>query len=297
MAEIEKVYAMQYATNVYQMSQQMGSFLRKYITPAEMKGEKRFFERVKPTSVKKKVSKYGDTPIIPTEFDRRCLHASEYEWADLLDWTEDQGMNPFIDPKSPITEAGAYAFGRAIDDIIIANALDGVAYEGKDGLTSVSFPSAQQIAVTVGGSGGANVGLNLEKLIQTKSLFGKKDIDLSNPGNQLVFGVTQAQLDDLLRTTEVKNRDYNAVQALVNGEVDRFMGFTFVRTERFLKTGDIRKCVAWCKSGVVFAAPKEISMRVSDRPDKSYAWQSYGCMKAGATRIDDDKVVQVFCAE
>ena len=41
----------------------------------------------------------------------------------------------------------------------------------KNGDVPVDFPSSQQIAVTVGGSGGASVGLNLAKLIEARSLF------------------------------------------------------------------------------------------------------------------------------
>ena len=36
---------------------------------------------------------------------------------------------------------------------------------------------------------------------------------------------------NLLRTTEVQSADYNSVKALVNGEVNTFMGFKFIRIE------------------------------------------------------------------
>lgn len=301
MAELDSVYAKQYGANVYMLAQQKGSVLRPYVTIEEMKGEKRHFDRVKPTAAVRVDSRYGDTPLIPTEFDRRTVHGQEYVWADMVDWQDD--LNLFIDPTSNIVRMGGFALGRIIDDIIIANAFDGVSYEGKEGLTQTAFPSTQQIAITEGGTGGANVGLNLEKLIQIRSKFGKADIDIEDPENQLNMAVTQSQLDDLLRTTEVRSADYNSVRALVDGTINKFMGINFVRTGRLPRTdlggtdGYSRKCCAWCKSGIVLVVPQEITMSVSQRHDKNDNWQALAKLKAGATRIEDEKVIQVFCHE
>lgn len=296
MAELDKVYAQQYGTNVWALAQQKGSRLRQYVSVVDMKGEKMFFERVKPTSAVREDSKYADTTLIHTEFDRRALHKQEYVCADMIDWKDD--LNLFIDPTSPIVTQIGFALGRVIDDMIIDNALAGYAFEGKDGLTPVAFPSTQQIAVTVGSSGGAtNVGLNLEKLRQARSLFGKADIDLDNPENTLYMAVTQAQLDDLLRTTEVNSADYNIVRPLVEGNVNKFMGFTFIRTQRLRAASSIRTCAAWCKSGIKLALPLDITMDVGTRRDKNNNWQALGKVAGGATRIEDNHVVQIFCAE
>lgn len=299
MAELEGVYAKQYGTNVYTLAQQKGSILRPYVTIEDMKGEKRHFDRVKPTAAVRVDSKYGDTPLIPTEFDRRTIHAQEYVWADMVDWQDD--LNLFIDPTSNIVRMGGFALGRIIDDIIIDNGLDGVAYEGKEGLTQVAFPESQKIAITEGGEGGANVGLNVEKLIQARSSFGKKDIDLDDPENELIIAVTQTQLDDLLKGVDIKNSLYEAMKDLYTGKTNKFLGFTFVRSNRLRKTvsggGHSRKCAAWCKSGVILCVPQEITMSVKQRPDKNDNWQALAKLKGGATRIEDEKVVQIFCQE
>lgn len=298
MAELEAVYAKQYGANVYALAQQKGSVLRPFVTLEDMKGEKRHFSRVKPTAAVRVDSKYGDTPLIPTEFDRRTLHAQEYIWADMVDWQDD--LNLFIDPTSQIVRMGGYALGRIIDDIIIANGIDGVAYEGKEGLSTVDFPTSQQIAVTEGGSG-SNTGLNIEKLIQARSMFGKADIDLDDPENELIIAVTQSQIDDLARGIEIRSRDYDAMRDLYTGKTNKFLGFTFVRCGRLTKTvsgdGFSRKCAAWCKSGVVLCVPQEITMSVKQRPDKNDNWQALAKLKCGATRIEDKKVVQIFCQE
>ena len=299
MAELEGVYAKQYGANVYTLAQQKGSILRPYVTLEDMKGEKRHFDRVKPTAAVRVDSKYGDTPLIPTEFDRRTIHAQEYVWADMVDWQDD--LNLFIDPCSNIVRMGGFALGRIIDDIIIANGLDGVAYEGKEGLTQVPFPESQKVAVTTGSTGGANVGLNVEKLIEARSSFGKADIDLDDPENELILAVTQTQMDDLLRGVDIKNSLYDAMKDLYTGKTNKFLGFTFVRCNRLQKSvsgsGYSRKCAAWCKSGVLLCVPQEITMSVKQRPDKNDNWQALAKLKGGSTRIEDAKVIQIFCQE
>lgn len=299
MAELEAVYAKQYGANIYEMAHQKESILRNFVTLETMTGEKRHFDRVHPTEAVRVDSKYGDTPLIPTEFDRRTVHAREYVWADMIDWQDN--LNLFIDPTSRIVQMGAHAMGVIIDKIIIKSAFGGYAFEGKDGLDPVAFPETQKIPVTVGGTGSVNTGLNIEKLIQTRSKFGKADIDLDDPANELHIAVTQSQLDDLARSVDYANRDYNAIQDLYHGKCNTFMGFNFHRCGRLEAAaadgGLIRTCAAWVKSGVVLVVPQEIKMTVNTRPDKNNNWQAHAVMKAGATRIEDEKVQQIFCYE
>lgn len=40
---------------------------------------------------------------------------------------------------------------------------------------------------------------------------------------------------NLLRETEVSSYDFNNVKALVEGKIDTFMGFKFIRTQRLPK--------------------------------------------------------------
>ena len=299
MAELATVYARQYGSNVYTLAQQKGSRLRNFVTNETMKGEKRSFERVKPTAARKLGSRYSDTPLIPTEFDRRTVHKQEFIWADMLDKFE--SLDVFIDPTSSIVAAGGYAMGRIIDDIIIEGAFSGVAYEGKDGLTQVAFPVSQQIPITWEGAAGASVGLTIDKLKEVISRFGKADIDLNDPENTLYMAVTQSQIDDLANDIDVRSRDYDAIKDLLARRTDTFMGIKFIMTGRLPLTqvdgGYSRMCAAWIKSGVVLATAQEIAMEVNTRPDKNNNWQALARLAAGATRLEDAKVQQIYCFE
>lgn len=298
MAELAKNFATTYGKNVYTLAQQKGSRLRPFVTVVPLDGEKRTFERVKPTAAVRIESRYSDTKLVHTDFDRRTVFANPWGWSDMLDWQDK--LDLLIDPTSDIVAAGGYALGRVIDDIIITDAFAGVAYEGKNGTDTVELPVSQKIPVTWGGSG-SNEGLTVEKILEVRSRFGKADIDLDDPANKVYMAITQTQLDDLARGIEVRSRDYEALQSLLKGQTNEFLGITFVRCGRLTASdvdgGKSRMCAAWCKSGIVLAMQKDISMSIFTNHDKWDNWQVLATMKAGATRLEDSKFLQVFCYE
>ncbi len=174
--------------------------------------------------------------------------------------------------------------------------------------------SESQIIPITAGTGSDNKGLTIEKWIEAKSLFEKNGIAESDPSYQLYLTVTQNQLDDLLRTIEIASADYNTVRALVIGDVDQFMGFTFVRLAAntmgesdhpitwglpgtAVSGGISRECLAWSKSYIKFTTPKDISMRIAERKDRCFNWYAYGRMSADALRIEDAGVVKIVCFE
>jgi hypothetical protein len=294
MADLTIAEVLQFGANLYTLAQQKGSRLRDKVSFEDLTGEKKFFERVGTTVAVRKTGRNMDSPIIETPFTRRAIIPQDWHWGDMIDSM--QKLKTLIDPTSAIVSAGGMALGRTIDDIII-EAMTGNAYSGQDGTTPVALPSTQKVAITVGNGGSGNVGLNVSKLIATKSLFGKADIDTDDPENKLYFGVSQAQVDELLAQTEIKSSDYNTIKALVEGKVSTFMGFEFVRSERFAWASNIRSCPAWCKSGVKLAMPKDITTEVAKRADKSFNWYAYASMSLASGRIEETKVVEVACAE
>ena len=101
----------------------------------------------------------------------------------------------------------------------------------------------------------------------------------------------------LLNTTSVTSSDFNTVKALVQGDVDTFLGFKFIVTNRLSIASNIRSCFAWAEDGIALGVGKDVSARIDERADKGYATQVYYCMSIGATRMEEDKVVQIDCDE
>ena len=284
--QITTAFVNQFSSNIQMLSQQMGSLLRNAVDVETVNGEKAFFDQVGSAAAVLRTTRHADTPLIDTPHSRRMVTMSDYEYADLID--DQDKVRLLVDPTSTYARAAAAAMGRAMDDVIISAAL-GTSLTGKDGTTSTPFDTANnQIAV-----GGA--GLTLAKLIEAKEILDSNDVDPSIPR---YIAVSPKQITNLLDDPEVTSADYNTVRALVKGELDTYVGFKFVVTNRLgLDGSGDRRCFAWAMDGIKLAVGKEPTARIDERADKSYATQVYYCMSVGATRMEEAKVVEVICDE
>jgi hypothetical protein len=191
-----------------------------------------------------------------------------------------------IDPTSAYAQAAAAAMGRSMDDVIIDAAL-GTAFTGETGSTSTTMLAGNQIA-----NGGTD--LTVAKLRTAKKTLDLASVDPSIPR---YIAVGPEQIDALLGDTNVTSSDFNTVKALVQGEINTFMGFEFIVTNRLSKASNIRSCFAWAEDGLTLAIGKDVMARIDERSDKGYATQVYYCMSIGATRMEEEKVVQIDCDE
>jgi hypothetical protein len=258
--------------------------MRTAVSEESVTGEKAFFDQVGSAAAVKRTSRHGDTPTMDTPHSRRMVTMDTYEWADLIDDADKVRM--LIDPTSTYARAAAAAMGRAMDDAIIS-AATGTSKTGASGGTSTSLPAGQQIA-----HGSAD--LTIAKLLSAKKLFDDNDVDPSIPR---YLAVAPAQIEALLGTTQVTSSDYNTVKALATGQVDTFMGFKIVMSTRLTVASNIRTCFAWAEDGIKLAVGKDIMAEIERRADKSYATQVFYCSTFGATRMEEDKVVQISCDE
>ena len=86
-------------------------------------------------------------------------------------------------------------------------------------------------------------------------------------------------------------------KALVNGTVDSFMGFKFITSNRLKDDGTSRLCYSYAREGVVMALGKDVTAKIDPRPDKSYSTQIYYCSTFGASRMQEEMVVEIACNE
>jgi len=282
--EVTTAFVQQYSANVHMLSQQKGSLLRDAVRVESMQGKNAFFDQVGKATAQKRTTRHADTPQIDTPHARRRVSLVDYEYADLID--EQDKVRMLIDPTSAYAQAAAFALGRAMDDEIISAAL-GTAFTGETGSTSTALPAGQQIA-----DGSAD--LTVAKLRTAKKTLDLASVDPSIPR---YIAVGPDQIEALLGDTNVTSSDFNTVKALVQGEVNQFMGFNFITTNRLSKSGNIRSCFAWAEDGLALAIGKDVMARIDERSDKGYATQVYYCMSIGATRMEEEKVVQIDCDE
>ena len=287
--QITTAMVKQYEANVLMLSQQEGSVLENAVMRKPLRGKTAFFEQVGKAVAQKNTTRHSDTPQMDTPHDRRAVSGNQFIYNDFID--DHDAVRTLADFTNPYAIAGGYAMGRAKDEEIIA-AATGSANTGVDGGTAVPLPAASKVPVNLGG---ATIGLTIAKLIDAARRLGKGNV--SKTEDRFIV-VSQQQIDDLLATTEIRSADFNSVKALVQGEIDTFMGFKFIQTELLaLSAGDIRTCFAFTRGGLGLAVSRDQITRVTERPDKNYSTQVWTSMDIGATRIEEAKVIEILCDE
>ncbi len=283
-----------YRSNIEIKFQQMGSRIRPHVRAESQHAEFEFYDRIGPTDAVEVINRHSDTPLVGTDHDRRRVALRDFDWADLID-NKDR-LRMLADPTSSYTMNAIYALGRSMDDVLIQAAY-GSSYAGKQGEVTLTFPAGQIIAANFVESGvAANNNLTIGKLRKARYLLDKAEA--ANEGeHDLTAIVDPSQIQSLLRSTEVTNSDYNTIKALVAGEIDTFMGFKFIKSNRLPVASSVRKALFFERQGLLLAAAQEIAVDVGPRRDKRNSIQVYVCASFGATRMWEEKVIQILCDE
>ena len=284
-SQVTTAFVQQYSANIQMLSQQMGSLLRDKVRLESVVGKNAFFDQVGSVTAVKRTSRHGDTPQIDTPHARRRVSLVDYEFADLID--DQDKVRMLIDPTSSYAQAAAFAMGRAMDDEIIS-AATGTSFTGETGSTSTALPAGQIITEA------STNGLTIAKLREAKKILDLNSVDPSIPRHIIV---SPKQIDDLLGTTSVTSSDFNTVKALVQGEVNAFMGFNFIVSNRLSIASSKRACIAFAQDGIALGVGKDVMARIDERADKGYATQVYYCASFGATRMEEEKVVKIEAHE
>lgn len=192
------------------------------------------------------------------------------EYTDIFDAAE---VN--FDEQRELAQTIAAALGRRCDQLII----DAMAAD----------PGATVDADV----GGANTGLNVDKLRRASRELNDNGV----PSSDRWIAVSALGLEQLLGETDATSADFNTVRALVNGEINSFVGFQFKiiesRTEGGLPSdGTDTDCFAWHKSAVGMAIGIDIRSEVNYIAQKT-SWLCNGVFKAGAVVRDNEGVVKV----
>ena len=286
--EITTALVKQFHDNVTILAQQTNSRLGDCVRNEPINAEDGLYDQVGAADGTDITTRHADTVYANTPHARRKITPIPWQWADLIDRADKLRM--LNDPQGTYTQIAVASLNRRKDDHII-NGFFGTAYTGKTGTTPVTYPTAATHVVPINLSG-SNEGLTINKLIRAKKLLIDLDVDLDV--EELYCAVNGKALEDLLKTTQVTSSDYNTVKALVQGDVDTFMGFKFKKTNRLLLDGSgYIRIPAWCKSGMMLATADDMTVKVDQLPTKNYSTQVYVGADMGATRMEETKVIEI----
>lgn len=217
----------------------------------------------------------ADVRAMNVEYNQVLCNLQDWEAKDYVDKFDALKFN-FSEAKE-LAEVASDALGLRMDQIVI------------DALASGYDSVNMKVGTT-------QTALTIATLLKAKTKLANNGVE----NNNLTFIHTPKMLEDLLGTTQVTSSDYNSVKALVNGELNTFLGMKFImvapRDEGGLpagtNTGDYIGFI-YHKDAVGFALGQNIETRMDYIPEKS-AYLVGGDFSAGAVVIDDKGVVGVL---
>ncbi|MEI6278305.1 MAG: phage capsid protein [Verrucomicrobiae bacterium] len=293
MTTIPAHYPVQFATNWRQKVQQIQSKLRALVTLDLVEGKEKSYNYLDEAVMREITSRAGETTAQDQTTEKRWNRTRGFDAVKRFDEFDEALLGAIVLPTSDVVASHAAAYNRKCDELICAAAV-GTAYKGEDGTTPVVLPETQKVAVSYVETGSAaNSGLTVAKLRHAMFILDDADADSDE---ERFFVAGPKQKEDLLRTTEITSRDYNAVQALVEGKIDVFMGFKFRWSKRAVldSTTDIRTCFGYVKSGIVLSdSGHKVHMDIL--PTQNHCLQVRSVARLGAARNEEKKVVSVAC--
>lgn len=220
-----------------------------------------------------------DVTPLNVSYSQVTATMEDYIAAEYSDIFNQQKVN--FNERQELVQVVSGAIARRMDQVVL------------DALAAASSPS------TVGNDvGGTDSNLNVAKMRAAK-----KALDANNvPAEGRILVIHANSLDSLLGETEVTSSDFNTVKALVQGDINTFLGFNVVtlgdRDEGGLPIdgSSDRTLYAFHRDAVGLG----IGMGQTSRVDYIAEKTSYlvaSMFSAGGVAIDDEGIVTITCRE
>jgi len=221
------------------------------------------------------------TDVTPLNVDFSQVTATLEDWnaAEYSDIFMQQKVN--FDERQELVQVVANAIGRRQDQLI----LDALAASG----------TSNTVANDIGGT---DTNLNVAKLREAKKLLDKNNV----PPQDRHILLHANNLASLLSETAVTSSDFNTVKALVAGEINTFLGFTFHtlgdRAEGGLAVdGSLdRTLFAFHKESMGYAEGIGPKTEINYVPEKT-SFLVNAMFSAASVAIDAEGIVQLTCRE
>jgi len=278
--------------------QQEASYLETAVGRKEtFNGEALYFNKLGTVSLNKKTSLYQPTVFADAKHSKRKLSFETFDQALRVD-SYDSNRSMISGLSSDYLKSLKYAVNRQKDVNIIEASL-GLAYEGKDGNTSVAFDDSKQTVFADGSYGvdaaGTALSLTTDKLLTALKILRKNKVQ---PNEKIYCFLSAEEEYSLLKDDKAINRDFSNGMVLDKGIIGTWGGINFIRTEE-LKDSAVstnRDVILLTEMALGMGNPgSDIKSRIDERPDLKYLTQVFIEMNMGATRVEDEKVVKIIC--
>lgn len=280
---ITNAFVIQWDTTIRQQAQQMDSRLGGCVTDrGNITGESFTANRLAPLDVMpENTVRHGDTVWSEATHSTRVALMKDFYQALPVDRNDEPKLlaNPL---NGSYMQSLIAAHNRKKDSIIFAALLGNS--QTKDG-SLVALPAGQKIVA--GGTG-----FTKAKLLTARKIFRKNEADNHN-GEELYITYNSEMLEDILADTTLTSADFMAVKMLQDGDVSgNWLGFRWKAYEAINLSGGTYSTVAWAKSALHWGTGYTEG-KASRRADKKDLMQVSMGASHGATRVEEEKVVQI----
>jgi N4-gp56 family major capsid protein len=220
-----------------------------------------------------------DVTPLNVSYSQVTATMEDYIAAEYSDIFNQQKIN--FNERQELVQVVSGAIARRMDQVVL------------DALAAAASPSTVSNDI-----GGTDTNLNVAKMRAAK-----KALDANNvPAEGRILVIHANSLDSLLGETEVTSSDYNSVKALVQGDINTFLGFNVVtlgdRDEGGLPVdgSSDRTCYAFHRDAVGLGVGMGQTSRVDYIAEKT-SYLVASMFSAGAVAIDDEGIVTITCRE
>jgi len=273
-----EIYAQAYGQNIMQLAQQKYSKLINtvYMKP-NVRGKTYFQDQIGEWSMDTKGGRNVQTPNNDPNLSRRMGVMLDYHDNRMLDRGDE--LKSISDPRSAYTIAAAKSLGRKIDDVIIAAAVSTTTASGETGSTTA--PTCASLVITTSQ-------LFITNLTDMKLALDDSDVD----DEDRFLVITPTLLASALEDPKIASSDYAAIKALVRGDINTYMGFTWIKSTRLSQQSALEGLV-YQKYALCLAMAAQPLVRTDERSDLSYSWQIYYELNCGAVRLEEARIRKI----
>lgn len=270
--------------------QSMGVLRGAFRQRTNVTGEKATFNRMGKGQATQRTAASSDVIAMNVDHNKVETTLTDWEAPEYTDIFKQKEVLP--DEVSELSETIKGAIGRRRDQLCI---------DAMNALTFSATPSATEGYLVGTAVGGAASNMNIDKLLAIKAWMDRKAV----PKEGRCIAIHPEGMSGLLAETQITSADFNSVQALVRGEINTFLGFTFYEIPdnpegglphggagTFPVAGDLVDGFAWHKDAVGEAIGIDMQTSVDWVPQKQ-SYLSIGIFKGSSVVIDNEGVIKV----
>lgn len=296
--EQTKLFTNKYSPKWNAQLQQTANVLRNYVTVLTGLRDKQV--RLKKIGLRT-MSQYTDgreaTTSTDSKTEARILTFKKYKDNETIDPDMELSINDADGYIAAVMDGMKAGAERQMELEMIDAMIGDTLILGDNGATTgTALPSTQIIPVDYVRTGTAvESALTFDKIRAAKAKLSKSQA--YKKGETLCLALSEEQMMELLGDERATSSLFQKTQALIDGEIDTFMGFKILRTEQLPIAAGTRSVLAWVKSGVQVGIWRDAKFELFNRTEKSNAPHIMVKMAAGGGRLHEESVVKILCKE